>query len=317
MDTGAAAQSSIPCTPGTLVNIESGPVCGFTANGVTTYLGVPFAAPPVGALRWQSPAPVSLWKATLQATQAGPNCPQPPFLPGVPPNAMMTEDCLTLNIHVPTNAGSGLPVMVEIHGGGFVVGTPPSGTHLAKAGRVIMVAIHYRLGILGFLVNRALGEHSGDYGLQDQQAALRWVQRNIAKFGGDANNVTLFGQSAGGSSVCAAAVSPTAQGLFQKGISESGIYNYNVDKIWAARTDCKSELLSEAHAQQLGDAFATKVGCGSAKDVAACLRAVPVQTLVANGGQVGAQDAGGTIGPTLNSVILPLSPAKALRPANF
>jgi len=312
--TRAAAQTTTSaCTPGTLVTIDSGPVCGLTANGVTSYLGVPFAAPPVGARRWQAPAPASPWTATLQATAAGPNCPQPPYPPGAPPSAAMNEDCLTLNIHVPMNAGPALPVMVEIHGGGFVIGTPPNGAHVAEAGRVIMVAIHYRLGILGFLVDRFLGERSGDYGLQDQQAALRWVQRNIARFGGDPNNVTLFGQSAGGSSVCAAAVSPTAQGLFQKGISESGIYNYNVDRIWAARTDCKSELLSEAQAQQLGDAFATKVGCGSAKDVAACLRALPAQTLVDNGGQVGTPNAGGAIGPTINAAILPLSPAKAFR----
>jgi para-nitrobenzyl esterase len=225
---------------------------------------------------------------------------------------MTSEDCLTLNLYLPQNAGPGLPVMVEMHGGGFVLGGPPSGAHLAAVGRVITVAIHYRLGVLGFLVNKALGDHSGDYGLQDQQAALRWVQRNIARFGGDPANVTLFGQSAGGASVCAAAVSPTAAGLFQKGISESAFYNYNVNTIWAARTDCKSELLTEAKAEQLGAAFAIKVGCGTAA-VAACLRALPAQTLVDAGGQVTAPDSGGTIGPTINSTILPVSPANAFK----
>src|SRR5262249_8671444 len=136
-------------------------------------------------------------------------------------------------------------------------------------------------------------------------------------FGGDPNNVTLFGQSAGGASVCDAAVSPTAAGLFQKGISESAFYNYNVNKIWSARGDCKSEMLTEAEAQERSAAFATKVGCGTAADVASCLRALPVQTLVENGGQILAPDAGGTIGPTINATILPLSPAKAFITGRF
>jgi para-nitrobenzyl esterase len=313
-----AAQAAPACSDGTLVNTENGPVCGNANDGVVAYLGVPFAAPPVGALRWRAPAPVASWTTTLQATQGGLNCPQPPFPPGSTSSAVRSEDCLTLNLYVPANAGPGLlPVMVEIHGGGFLLGAPPNGAHLALTGRVIMVAIHYRLGILGFLAHKALGEHSGDYGLLDQQAALRWVQRNIARFGGDSNNVTLFGQSAGGASVCAAMVSPTAAGLFHKGISESAFYNYNVDKIWAARTDCKSELLPEAEAEARGAAFASKVGCGSAGDVAACLRALPAQALVDNAGQILAPEAGGTIAPTINATILPMSPAKAFMSGRF
>jgi para-nitrobenzyl esterase len=254
---------------------------------------------------------VKPWTTTFQATQVGLNCPQPPFPPGSTSSAVRSEDCLTLNLYVPQGQKAGLPVMVEIHGGGFLIGAPPNGAHLAATGRVIMVAIHYRLGILGFLAHKALGEHSGDYGLLDQQAALRWVQQNIARFGGDPSNVTMFGQSAGGASVCAATASPTAAGLFHKGISESAFYNYNVDKIWPARTDCKSELLTEDEAEARGAAFATKVGCGSAGDVAACLRALPAQTLVENGGQILAPEAGGTIGPTINARTLPVSPAKA------
>jgi para-nitrobenzyl esterase len=200
--------------------------------------------------------------------------------------------------------------MVEIHGGGFLLGGPPDQSHLAATGHVIAVGIHYRLGILGFLANSALGPHSGDYGLQDQQAALRWVKGNIARFGGDPNNVTLFGQSAGGASVCDAAVSPTAAGLFEKGISESGFYNYWVNTIWSMG-DCKSKLLTEGQAQAAGVSFAAKVGCGSASDVAACLRAAPVQTLIANGGQILNPTAGGTIGPTINGTTLPMSAAEA------
>lgn len=313
-----AAQIAAPeCTANTLVTTENGPICGIGKEGVTSYLGIPFAAPPVGALRWQPPAPVAASTTTFQATQAGPNCPQPPFPAGSNPSAKTSEDCLTLNLYVPANAPPGLPVMVEIHGGGFVIGTPPNGAHLAASGHVIVVSIHYRLGILGFLANKALGEHSGDYGLLDQFAALRWVQRNIARFGGDPHNVTLFGQSAGGASVCDAVVSPAAAGLFQKGISESGFYNYNVNTIWSGRGDCKSELLTQAKALQIGATFANKVGCGTAPDVATCLRALPVQTLLDKGGQVSAPEAGGTIGPTLNSAVLPVSPAMAFKTGRF
>ena len=317
--TGAiAAQTDSPaCTANTLVKTENGPMCGMVKDEVTSYLGVPFAAPPVGPLRWQPPARVTAWTTEFRAIQAAPNCPQAPFPTGSNPNAMTSEDCLTLNLFVPANAGPGLPVMVEIHGGGFVIGGPPNGAHLAASGHVIVVAIHYRLGILGFLVNKALGEHSGDYGLLDQIAALRWVQRNIARFGGDPHNVTLFGQSAGGASVCDAVVSPAAAGLFQKGISESGFFNYNVNTIWSARGDCKSELLTEAKALELGAAFAKKVGCGTAADIAACLRALPTQTLVDKGGQVSTPEAGGTIGPTINSAILPVSPAMAFKTGRF
>ena len=308
-DTAAAPA----CTPGTDVQTRDGPVCGLVANGVTSYMAIPYAAPPLGALRWRPPAAVTPWTTTLQATQAGPACPQPPFPGSTAPPPTTSEDCLTLNVQVPTDAGPGpLPVMVEIHGGGFLIGSPPNQAHLAATGHVIAVAIHYRLGILGFLAEKALGQDSGDYGLQDQQAALRWVKRNIARFGGDPNNVTLFGQSAGGASVCDAAASPTAAGLFQKGISESGFYNYWDNTIWS-NGDCKSQLESEDQAQQDGAAFAAKVGCGGVSDVAACLRNVPVQILLDNGGQILDPTAGGTIGPTINGTTLPISAAEAIR----
>jgi para-nitrobenzyl esterase len=307
----AAPSAPLACSDGTLVQTKDGPVCGLLANGVKSYLDIPYAAPPTGAQRWRPPAPVTPWTATLQATQLGPDCPQPPPATGMPRTT--SEDCLNLNLYVPADAGSArLPVMVEVHGGGFITGGPPDGTHLASAGGVIMVAIHYRLGILGFLADKSLGADAGDYGLQDQQAALRWVQRNIARFGGDPHNVTLFGQSAGGASVCDAAVSPTAAGLFQKGISESGFYNYNVNTIWSIG-DCKSQLLTQTQAQTAGAGFAAKVGCGGAADVAACLRAVPVDTLVANGGRNLDPTAGGTIGPTINGTTLPESAATAFQ----
>jgi para-nitrobenzyl esterase len=308
----AAATATAPaCTSGTTVNTRDGAVCGLTANGVTSYLGVPYAAPPLGNLRWRPPARVAHRSTTLQATQAGLTCPQPGVLGSTPPPS--SEDCLTLNVQVPTNAGSGpLPVMVEIHGGGFVQGTPADQTVLASKGNVIAVGVNYRLGVLGFLAEKALGEHSGDYGLMDQQAALKWVKQNISNFGGDPDNVTLFGQSAGGASVCDAAASPTAAGLFQKGISESGFYGYWDNTIWP-NGDCKSSLETEQNAQADGATLAARVGCATATDVAECLRNVPVQTLLDEGSQVFSPTAGGTIAPTINGTTLPISAAQAIK----
>lgn len=307
-----ASQTSSPsCTSGTLVHTADGPVCGVTANGVTSYLGIPYAAPPVGKLRWQPPQPVKPWTTTFRATTPGDVCASA-SVPGVPPAG--SEDCLHLRVQVPAQHGSGrLPVMVEIHGGGFLLPIGPSdGSHLVSAGHVVYVAMNYRLGILGFMANKALGPHSGDYGLQDQQAAMRWVQRNIARFGGDPNNVTIFGQSAGGASVCDALTSPTAKGLFQKGISQSGFYNTSlgVNAVWQP-TDCKSKLLTEAQAQQAGAKFAANVGCGSAADVLACLRKLPAATLAAHAAHEFTPTGLGTIGPVINGTTLPMSPAKA------
>ena len=310
----AQAAAPPPCAAGTLVQTASGPVCGVTGSGEKSYLDIPYAAPPVGKLRWQPPQPVHPWTATYQATQRGPGCISPSFPSGgVQPGT--SEDCLYLEVQEPASArpGQHLPVMFEIHGGGFLGEyRDDNGQNLVSAGPAIYVYAGYRLGILGFLADKALGLHSGDYGLQDQQAALRWVQQNIARFGGDPHNVTIFGESAGGASVCDQVASPTAKGLFQRGISISGFYNFNVNTIWSP-ADCKSKLATEAQAQQSGAQFAAKVGCGNASDVAACLRAVPVSTLVKNGGQFLSPFAGGTIGPITNGTTLPMSAAEAFR----
>jgi para-nitrobenzyl esterase len=220
-----------------------------------------------------------------------------------------------LEVQKPAGAGLGqnLPVMFEIHGGGFLgEAVTDDGSNFVRTGPVVYVYIRYRVGILGFLANKALGPHSGDYGLQDQQAALRWVKQNISHFGGDPHNVTIFGESAGGASVCDQVASPTAKGLFQQGISVSGFYNYNVNTIWWP-ADCKSKLLTEAQAQKLGAQFAAKVGCGNATDVAACLRAVPANTLVADAGQLENPFAGGAIGPIVNGTTLTMSAAEAFK----
>jgi para-nitrobenzyl esterase len=308
-----ASAASPSCTAGTTVQTKDGPVCGLTADNITSYLDIPYAAPPVGDLRWKPPQPHAPWTTVLQATAAAPECPSPGFPPGSPPAAGTSEDCLYLKVEVPvgTKPGEKLPVMYEIHGGGFLgTALTNDGDNLVNSGKVVYVFANYRLGILGFLADNALGSHSGDYGLQDQQAGLRWVQQNIARFGGNPGDVTVFGESAGGASTCDQVASPTAKGLFERAISVSGFYNYQNNIVWS-KADCKSTYFTEAQAQKVGAQFAAKVGCGNVADVAACLRSVPVATLVEDGGQYTEPTAGGTIGPIVNGTTLTMSPAKA------
>ncbi len=296
------------CAEGTEVRTPDGPVCGIVGNGVTSWLGVRYAAPPVGELRWRSPAPVTPWTDTFPATQAGNRCPQPGQ--GAPQG---DEDCLNLNVRVPLGDHPGpLPVMVQIHGGGFLLFGPNDATRLAVDGRVISVEINYRLGIMGFFAAKELGRHSGNYALQDQQQALRWVRRNIAAFGGDPGNVTIYGASAGGSSVCAQLVSPAARGLFHKGIIQSGLYNslLGKDTSWQPQ-DCKARWPGEREAQQAGARFTAAVGCAEADDVAACLRALPASRLVEQAGDGMAPDSG-TIAPVVDGVTIPMAPATAI-----
>lgn len=312
--TTAAVAAATPCTAGTLVHTRKGPVCGVTADGVTSYMGIPYAAPPVGKLRWRSPRPHKSWHKTLQATTPVKECANAGFSPGSLPSDT-TEACLKVKVQVPAGAepGDNLPVMYELHGGGFLgEARTDDGQNLVRGGNAIYVFVNYRLGILGFLANKAFGPHAGDYGLQDQQAGLRWVKKNIRRFGGDPHNVTIFGESAGGASTCDQVASPTARGLFQKAISISGFYNYQDNNIWS-NGDCKSTYFTEKQAQKAGDTFAKKVGCGDTKHVARCLRHTPVDTLLKAGGQLADPTGGGTIGPIVNGTTLTMSPAKAFR----
>jgi para-nitrobenzyl esterase len=250
----------------------------------------------------------------LQATAFGSECAQqfPPFPAGG------SENCLFINVWAPSgaNGSADLPVLVHIHGGGFVVGSgAEDDTLLAKTGNEVIVSMNYRLGIFGFLADPALGPHSGDYGLLDQQAALRWVQRNIAAFGGDPHSVTIFGESAGGSSVCDQIASPAAAGLFQRAISTSGEYNSLLGSPTPLESqDCKSALPTQAQAEAAGAGFAAAVGCGpGTADVTACLRSVPAGTAMTAAG-VGYQDGGqGTVAPTINGSTLAMSLRQALR----
>ena len=265
---------------GLVVATADGAVRGKAVAATDEFLGIPYAAPPVGALRWQPPRPPAPWHGVRPAVSYAPHCSQSssPF-----DVASTSEDCLYLNVFTPAdNNARTLPVMVWVHGGSLRTGESddynPAG--LVQHG-VIVVTINYRLGALGFLADAALagrpGGPSGDYGLMDQQAALRWVQRNIRGFGGDPGNVTLFGESAGGLSTLSQLVSPGARGLIQRAIVESGTYELTEQSL--------------ASAESAGDAFAAKVGCASdavpARDTAACLRRLPVSTILADQNPVG------------------------------
>lgn len=213
------------------VAVTGGSVAGVLTNGIVSFKGVPFAAPPVGPLRWKAPQPVKAWTGVRDSSTYGPSCMQDPnFAKIFGTTAPIAEDCLYLNVWTPAKTSSdSLPVMVWIYGGGFVGGMTSvptyDGTRLAEKG-VVLVSVAYRLGVFGFLahpdLSRESGKGSGNYGLQDQIAGLRWVKDNIAKFGGDPARVTIFGESAGGIAVSMLAASPAAKGLFQRAISESG-----------------------------------------------------------------------------------------------
>ncbi|HSR86666.1 MAG TPA: carboxylesterase family protein [Streptosporangiaceae bacterium] len=258
-----------------MVSARDGQVRGKKAGGADEFLGIPYAAPPVGQLRWRAPRPPAPWHGIRPATKFAPHCAQPTGVFGRPSTS---EDCLYLNVFAPAGHRRGrLPVMVWIHGGAFVGGESddydPSG--LVGDG-VIVVTINYRLGALGFLAHPALasrpGGPTGDYGLMDQQAALRWVHDNIGAFGGNPRNVTIAGESAGGQSVLLQLVSPGARGLFAKAIAESGGYALNPMPL--------------APAEAAGRTFAAKAGCAS--QTAQCLRSLPVTTILADQDQSGA-----------------------------
>ncbi len=211
--------------------IETGQIEGVSADGLDVFAGIPYAAPPVGELRWRAPLPPAPWSGIRPAREFGPACPQKENKEIAA--ADMSEDCLTINIWSPAvSARTNLPVMVWLHGGGFNSGSSRlkiyDGANLASKG-VVVVTLNYRLGYLGFFGHPQLSEEAraesvptANYGLLDQIAALQWVKRNIAAFGGDTANVTLFGESAGAVSILALMTAPAAQGLFHKAIIQSG-----------------------------------------------------------------------------------------------
>jgi carboxylesterase type B len=301
-----AASSPGPAThPQSLVvSTGAGQIEGRTTGTVDQFLGVPYAAPPTGALRWQPPQPVTPWTGVRSALSYGGRCAQ--LTNGNGPR-IDNEDCLYLNVYAPAVIPSGkkLPVMFMIHGGGLTTGAgdQQDGSLLASAQNIIVVSVNYRLGPFGFLSLPGLtsagsgqgSDANGDFGLLDQEAALRWVRQNIAGFGGDPGQVTIAGESAGGWSVCGLLASPPARGLFARAIMESG--------------SCVSQSL--ATAQQAGAALAAKVGCPSTgAGAAACLRAVPEATLLS---------ASSSYQPllTVGGSDLPVAPEQAVTSGNY
>ncbi|MFI6517063.1 carboxylesterase/lipase family protein [Spirillospora sp. NPDC050679] len=284
----AAVQVPAAASPAPTVRTQNGTLRGSTEAGADRFLGVPFAAPPVGPLRWRPPQPAPRWKGVREATQAPVRCVQQTTLP-------TSEDCLHLNVYTPPGAARGgkrYPVMVYLHGGSLVSGTGSvyDPTEMTRNG-VVVVTVNYRLGALGFLAHPGLG--AGNYGLMDQQAALRWVQRNIAGFGGRPGKVTIFGESAGGLSVLSHLASPGSAGLFSAAINQSGAYAL--------------KLPTRAAAERQGAAFATAAGC--ADQSAACLRSLPVSAIVAK--------QGGSALPTVDGRVLPRSLDEAFARGDF
>jgi para-nitrobenzyl esterase len=285
----AAAEPGAPS-----VRTAEGPVQGFVHNGMSTFLGIPYAAPPTGAQRWQPPQPATAWTGTLSATKFANTCPQITELGVFAGPVSLTEDCLYLNVFTPSTASAKkLPVLLWIHGGGLFDGESNDydATALVKggpAGPTVVVTINYRLGLLGYFghpVIDAEGHDFGNYGLMDQQAALHWVQRNIAAFGGDPGNVTVGGQSAGATSTAALVISPASAGLFHRAIFESG----------ALLTVAPREL-----AEQRGSKFAEAAGCGEEVNGAAaqCLRKLSVAKILSLQGTAAAN------GPYVNGLLV-------------
>ena len=299
----AAMSVNLFAAAGPQVKTQGGVVEGKYDGSIKVFLGIPYAAPPVGDLRWKPPMPPAHWDGVRKATDFGAHCMQGKIYGDMNfRDSGGSEDCLTLNVWVPERVPEKrkLPVMVWIYGGGFVAGTTSEarqdGTHLAQHG-VIVVSMNYRLGVFGFMVHPELAKESGknaggNYGLMDQLAALKWVHENIAAFGGDPGNVTIFGESAGSFSVSAQMASPLAKGLFEKAIGESGAAfsrsGLSFDPL-SVREERDSKLVSQ------------KLGVSTLAE----LRAIPAQKLLDTFSPP--QSQGFDFGPDIDGYFLPES----------
>jgi para-nitrobenzyl esterase len=293
------APASPPAAPDlAIATTTEGKVAGNPGTDVISFLGIPYAQPPVGALRWAPPQAPSTHADTLKATAFGSACAQGPGA-----ESSSSEDCLYLNVWKPagTKPGDKLPVVFYIHGGAFTLGSGAMGpSPLAKQG-VVVVSFNYRLGALGYLANKALRAANkdgslGNFALMDQLAALGWVQRNIAAFGGDAGNVTLWGTSAGATQSFSLLQSPKAKGLFHRAVMQSG-----------GGGEYSNPSMESSLA--VGDTAVANLGCSNAADVVACLRALPVSALLAQG----------TLKwrPTVDAQIITQVPSRAFLTGNF
>ncbi len=278
----SCAPAAVPLTDP--IKIDTGLISGTTAGNIHVYKGVPFAAPPVGDLRWKPPQPAASWQGVRACTEFGP-APMGYYSASFPVYSKPpSEDCLYLNVWTPAETnGDKLPVMVWIYGGAFWFGEGSNpgydGVNLANHG-VILVTFNYRVGPLGFLAHPLLSQESehnssSNYGLLDQIAALQWVQRNISAFGGDPNRVTIFGQSAGATSVICLMASPLAKGLFQRAISES-----MAEIGWS---DIRENKYGTQPIEKMGEQLAKDLGCDTASDPIACMRAKDAQEVMDKG----------------------------------
>ena len=310
----------------TQVKVDTGKLQGASEDGVVAFKGIPFAAPPVGENRWRAPQPAAKWSGVRDATQYGPDCMQLPFPSDAAPlGAPPKEDCLYVNVWTPSHKkDEKLPVIVWIYGGGFVNGgSSPAvyaGTHFAQGG-LVFVSFNYRVGRFGFFAFPALsreqaGQPLNNYAYMDQIAALHWVQRNIRAFGGDPDDVTIFGESAGGGSVLMLLTSPLTKGLFEKAIVESG---GGRDALQGVRYLDKTSPTGQPSAEAVGEAFAKSAGIeGTGPEALAALRALPAEKIVdglnmASSGKQ-ADIYGGAI---LDGVIVTQTPEQALLSGNY
>ena len=298
--------------PADSLRVEGGLISGQAGEkgDVRAYKGIPFAAPPVGELRWKPPQPVKPWDGVRACTAFDNWCPQPKPMLGRELGSL-SEDCLYLNVWTPAKKPEDkLPVMVWIHGGGYTTGSGGTkyydGAMLAREG-VVVVTINYRLGPFGFLCHPLLSKESekglsGNYGMLDQIAALQWVRGNIAAFGGDPGCVTIFGESAGSASVCRLMVSPLAKGLFHRAIAESGGAHGRNRGLRETREGTEP-------GEKLGEAIAKALGCDQAPDVLAALRAKSAdEILAASNPSQGLFGKGNKFGPVVDGWVLPDDP---------
>ncbi|MEV6429818.1 carboxylesterase family protein [Nocardia sp. NPDC051463] len=259
------------------VVVTGGEISGFAADGITKYLGVPYAAPTGGEARFSPPRPAPPWPGIRQAHGHGPQCPQTGLLPDPFPTGPTSEDCLSIDLYVPDGAGDrNLPVMVFFHGGGYTDGSNSqydAPSRMVAEGNVIVAIPNYRLGPFGFMSLPELaaepGGATGTAGIQDQQEALRWVRDNAHAFGGDPSNVTIFGESAGAGSICAHFAAPASDGLYNKAIIQSGS---------CARSPMVPRNRDDSFRRS--QQYADSVGCGDPATQLACLRALPAAKLL-------------------------------------
>ncbi|MEN6620659.1 MAG: carboxylesterase/lipase family protein [Smithella sp.] len=293
-----------------VVKLDSGSLRGKYEDGMGIFLGIPYAAPPVRKFRWMPPKAVAPWKQVRNCMDFGPSCPQP----GSQDGNKFNEDCLYLNVWTTAKPTEKLPVMVWIHGGAFNNGSTSQMEYdvrnLAKKG-VVVVTINYRLGPLGFLVHPSLSRESshkksGNYGLLDQIAALKWVQKNIVSFGGNPGTVTIFGQGSGASSVMLLITSPLAAGLFHRAIAQSGNLLAGSEFIYPA---FNSNMID---AIKTGEKFAAKLGCNEASNVAKALRKKSAREIIAAADfQADFCNNGLYFGPVFDGWVLPVNPLAA------